>query len=49
MQMSCIMPSFVILCTYIFAMWCAEYSVYPPCNIQSSEEDFYSEGDAQDD
>src|SRR5512144_1966282 len=43
-----IMPSFVILCTCIFAAWLAEYVIYSPCN-HSSEEQFYNEADGVED
>ena len=43
-----IMPSFVILCTCIFAAWLAEYVIYSPCN-HSSEEEFYSDADGVED
>ena len=43
-----IMPSFVILCTCIFAAWLAEYVIYSPCN-HSSEEEFYNEADGVED
>ena len=48
LQMSYIMPSFVILCTCIFAAWLVEYVIYSPCN-HSSEEEFYNEADGVED
>jgi hypothetical protein len=26
------MPSFVLLCTFIFVVWLADYFMYSPCN-----------------
>ena len=47
--MNYIMPSFVILYTCIFTVWLVEYVICSSCNIYSSEEEYFSEGDAQED